>query len=59
MNKEEADAIVAQANGLHQKLDTVTTMAELDAVTDEYGKLMGFPMIVPVALIEGLTHVET
>jgi hypothetical protein len=54
MNKEEVDAIVAQANDLQQKLDTVTTMAELDAVTDEYGRLMGFPMIIPVALLEGL-----
>jgi hypothetical protein len=55
MNKDEADAIVAQANGLQQKLETVTTVAELDAVIDEYGRLMGFGMIVPVALIEKVT----
>lgn len=51
--KSASEARVAQANKLHSRMDAVpSSLAEFNAIAQEYEALMGLPMLVRAAVVD-------
>ena len=59
MSKDEADARVAQAHSLRDRLDSAKSITEFRAITEEYEKTMGYPMIFRVDQYDELMNKAT